>query len=305
MVEPVVLVTGCGGFLAGALTPQLRLAWPRARLVGVGRRAATDANVSEAVVLDLGEGAALAELVAELQPDIVFHLAGRVSAGTPGEMLRDNLLATQSLLEVVSQHAPRSRVVVAGSAAECGVVDPDRLPVREDHPLRPLSPYGVSKACQRLAALSFAGQGLHVVVGRVFNIAGRRAPSNTSLGSFAEQLRDIVAGRREPVMRVGNLSGRRDFVDVDDVATALLALATKGDAGELYNICSGRSASIGELLDQLIVLSRRAVRIETEPARLRAGDVPEVYGSAAKIHAACGWAPRVSLTDSLAAMLAG
>lgn len=305
MADPVVLVTGCGGFLAGALTRQLRVHWPSARLVGAGRRAATDANVSEVVVLDLSERAPLVELVGGLRPDIVFHLAGRVSAGTTGDMVRDNLVATQALLDVVLQHAPHSRVVVAGSAAECGMVDPDRLPVCEDHPLRPVSPYGVSKACQRLAALSYAVHGLHVVVGRVFNIAGRGAPPNTSLGAFAEQLRDIAAGRREPVMRVGNLSGRRDFVDVDDVASALVALAMKGEAGELYNICSGRSVSIGELLDQLIKSSGLEVRIETEPARLRAGDVPEVYGSAAKIHAVCGWTARVSLTDSLCAMLTG
>jgi GDP-4-dehydro-6-deoxy-D-mannose reductase len=208
------------------------------------------------------------------------------------------------LLDALAERSPRSRVVIAGSAAECGMVDPTRLPVLEDHPLRPVSPYGVSKACQRLAALSYAIRGLHVVVGRVFNIAGRGMPNNTALGAFAEQLREMAVGRREPVMRVGNLGTRRDFVDIDDIAAALCALATHGEPGELYNICSGRSVGIGELLTQLIARSGLTVRVETEPARLRAGDVPEVYGSARKLHSACGWTPRVALSDSLAAMLA-
>jgi GDP-4-dehydro-6-deoxy-D-mannose reductase len=305
MAEPPrVLLTGCGGFLAGALGRHLTSAWPQARVAGLGRHAMPGEGVTEVVQLDLNEGTRLGDALARLRPDIVFHAAGRVTGGDWAQLYRDNVQATLTLLDALSVHAPQARIVIAGSAAECGMVDAARLPVLEEHALRPVSPYGVSKAWQSLAARSYAFRGLHVVVGRVFNVVGRGVPEYTSVGAFAEQLRAIAAGRGDPVMRVGNLEPRRDFLDVTDVASALCALATSSIAGEVYNICSGRSIGIGEVLEQLIALSGLAVRVETEPARLRPGDVPDVYGSPAKISAACGWSPRVRLADSLSASLA-
>lgn len=305
MAEPCVLVTGCGGFLAEAVTRYLKSAWPHARVFGVGRRACVDELLSEALAIDLNDAPQLGAAIARVRPDIVFHAAGRTTAGDWATLYRDNVQATLGLLDALAVHSPQSRVVVAGSAAECGMVDAARLPVREEHALNPVSPYGVSKAWQSLAARSYAFRGLHVVVGRIFNIVGRGTPVKTSIGGFADQLRDIAGGRREPVLRVGNLGTRRDFVDIGDIVSALIALATSSVTGEVYNICSGRSVGIGDVLEQMIALSGCAVRIETEPARLRPGDVPDVFGSSAKINAACGWSPRVTLAESLAATLAG
>lgn len=303
MAEPLVWVTGSGGFLAEVVARHVQATWPAARVIGVGRRALAGERRVEALALDLNDAAALHAALDRLTPDIVFHAAGRV-VGTEWPILyRDNVAATLALLDGLVVQAPQARVVVAGSAAECGMIGEAMLPVREEHALHPVSPYGVSKAWQTLGARSYAFRGLHVVVGRIFNIVGRGTPPSTSLGTFAAQLRDIAAGRREPVMHVGNLDTRRDFLDVEDVASALCALAATSSAGELYNICSGRSVGIGEALELLIRLSGCAVRVEIEAARLRPGDVPEAYGSPAKIAECCGWTPRVALSESLSAML--
>lgn len=298
--EPTVLVTGCGGFLAGALLRHLRQAWPEARCVGLGRRAAAG---EAALALDLNDAPALRQALAELQPDIVFHAAGRLAGDDWSALYRDNVAATLGLLDALGAVAPQARTVVVGSAAECGNVDPATLPVREGDALDPVSRYGVSKAWQTLAARSQARAGRPVVIGRVFNIVGAGMPPNTSLGAFAQQLREIAAGRRAPLLQVGNLEARRDFVDTADIAAALVALARHGRSGEVYNVCSGRSVRIRDALDGLIAASGLAVRVETDPARLRPADVPEVYGSFEKIAADCGWAPRVPWADSLAAML--
>ncbi len=303
MPDARVLVTGYGGFLAAALVRHVRVAWPDARVLGVGRRAGGASGAHESVTLDLADAAALDAALARFRPDIVFHLAGRI-AGDWIQLHRDNLLATHELLEAVCRHAPGARVVVAGSAAEYGMTQAAQLPVREDHPVRPVSAYGVSKAVQSLAAASYAGRGLHVVVARIFNIVGRGTPATTALGAFAAQLREIAAGRAEARLRVGNLSARRDFVDVADIASAFCALAQRGRAGDVYNVCSGQSAEIGDLLARLIALSELEVSVETDAARLRGADVPEVRGSFAKIEAACGWEPRVALSDSLRSTLA-
>ncbi|CAN5302458.1 GDP-mannose 4,6-dehydratase [soil metagenome] len=304
MRDTQVLVTGAGGFLASALLGRVAAAWPMARVTGIGRGAAKGPGLHEAVQLDLNDLPALDQVIARLRPDIVFHLAGRL-AGDWAALYRDNLFATHALLDALSLHAPAARIVVVGSAAECGILGPGCLPVLEDHPLHPVSAYGASKAAQSLAARSYAFRGLHVLVARVFNIVGRGTPADTALGAFAEQLRAIGQGRVEPLMRVGNLATRRDFVDVGDIASALCALARQGVAGELYNVCSGQSSEIGDLLTRMIVLSGLEVRVEAEAMRLRPVDVPEVYGSFAKINAACGWAPCVTLSDSLLATLDG
>lgn len=304
MAERCVWITGAGGFLAAALLPAARRRWPGACIVGVGRRAA-GGGFDAAAGLDLLDGAALAAAARTWRPDVVLHAAGRVVATGWATLQRDNLEATVALLDALAAAAPAARIVVAGSAAECGLVDGARLPLTEDTPLRPVTDYGVAKACQTLAALARAERGQAVAVARIFNITGRGTPIYTSLGAFAAQLRAIAAGTRPPRLAVGNLSPQRDLLDVDDVADAMCALAGHDLAGRLYNVCSGRPVGIDDALEQLIALSGLQVQVEVDPALLRPVDVPCAYGSPARLQAATGWLPRIPLQASLAAMLAG
>lgn len=299
-----VLVTGCGGYLANAVLPHLRASWPRARLAGVGRHTTRLQDWDALHEAELCDTDAMAALLTDLQPDVVLHAAGRLAGEDWSLLYRDNVQSTLSLLAAVRRSAPSARTVVVGSAAECGMVPPDELPVREHHPLRPVSPYGVSKSWQRLAALSQSWHGVHVCVARLFNIVGPCMPGTTSLGAFARQLRDIAAGTRPPILDVGDLSPRRDFLDVADIGSAFVALATGGRSGELYNVCRGSSVSIAQALNTMIAASGLAVQLHTDSTRLRAGDVPDVYGDASKLVSASGWTPAVALDDSLRALVA-
>lgn len=298
-----VLVTGCGGYLANALLPHLRANWPKVHLAGVGHNAAGSQDWDGLHEAELCDTEAMAALLTELRPDVVLHAAGRLSSQDWSLLYRDNVQSTLSLLAAVRRAAPSARTVVVGSAAECGMVPADELPVREHHPLRPVSPYGVSKSWQRLAALSQSWHGVDVCVARLFNIVGPRMPGTTSLGAFARQLRDIAAGNRPPVLDVGDLSPRRDFLDVADIGSALAALATGGRSGELYNVCRGSSVTIAEALNRMIAASGLTVQLRTDDTRLRAADVPDVYGDATKLAAATGWKPLVPLDDSLRALV--
>jgi GDP-4-dehydro-6-deoxy-D-mannose reductase len=299
--DRVVLVAGAGGYIGQRLLLSVRQAWPQARVVGIARRAPPGG-----LALDLRDADATAQLLAELQPDVVFQLAGVIQSSDWEELYRTNVLTTLNVLQALSS-APgcnRARVVVAGSAAEYGLVDAQALPVREDSLLNPVLPYGVSKAWQTTLARAWAARGLDVVVGRIFNVFGTLAPTTTSLGAFAQQIRQARdTGGSGPLM-VGNLSPRRDFVDIHDIADALIALAERGRQGGVYNICSGRSVSVGDALQQMIQLSGTAVRVLTDPARVRPVDVPDIRGSLARIEADTGWLPRVAFETSLRAMLA-
>jgi GDP-4-dehydro-6-deoxy-D-mannose reductase len=296
-----VLLTGCGGAVAKRVAMRIAQRWRGARLLGIGRRP-DNAFVAETAVVDLTNAPALASLVADFAPDTVIHAAGRVGAADWDALIRDSIEATLNLLEAVSTHTPRARVVVVGSAAEIGL--PTRQPVDEAQRLQPLTRYGVSKAWQSIAVGEFASRGVEVCIGRVFNLVGCGTPTSTSLGAFAAQLRDIGAGSAAPVLRVGNLASRRDFVDLDEAADGLLCLAEKGRRGQTYNLCTGRPVSVTDALALMIRLSGLEVRVETDTARLRTGDLAEVYGCPRKTAAECGWRAAVTLDDSLAAMLA-
>jgi GDP-4-dehydro-6-deoxy-D-mannose reductase len=298
--ERVVLVAGAGGYIGRRLLLSLRQAWPQARVVAVARRAPPGG-----LALDLRDAAATAALLDDVQPDVVFQLVGVIHSNDWDELYRTNVLTTLNVLQALAAAAgSRTRVVVAGSAAEYGLVRAEALPVHEDSLPNPVLPYGVSKAWQTTLARAWAARGLDVVVGRIFNVFGALAPASTSLGAFAQQIRQARDGEGAGRLMVGNLSPRRDFVDIHDIADALIALAERGRPGGVYNICSGRSVAVGDALQQMVALSGAQVEVMTDPARVRPVDVPDIRGSLARIQADTGWLPRVAFEASLRDMLA-
>jgi GDP-4-dehydro-6-deoxy-D-mannose reductase len=197
-----------------------------------------------------------------------------------------------------------SRIQVAGSSEEYGLVDPDELPITESQPLRPLSPYAVSKVSQDMLAYQYhQSYGLDVVRTRGFNHTGPRRGSVFVCSNFAFQIASIELGRQEPVLRVGNLEARRDFTDVRDMVRAYALALEKGKPGEVYNICSGRSVSIQHVLDLLLERTTAKIAVETDPQRLRPSDVPVLEGSAERFHADTGWQPRIPFEQTLADLL--
>jgi GDP-4-dehydro-6-deoxy-D-mannose reductase len=283
------LVTGAGGFAGGHLVARLR--------------ARGDAPLAPShAELDLLDGPAVRSFVAAHRPAAVFHLAALASVGrawkAPAEPLIGNLEMTLNLLEAVRSEAPDAPVVMAGSGEVYG--PPARLPVEEDAPLRPQNPYAVSKAaCDLLGGQYSDAHGLRVVRMRAFNHAGPGQSDDYLIGTLARQVAQArLEGRGEAVVRLGNVDAARDFTDVRDVVRAYVA-APQLPAG-VYNVCSGRSQTARELAGVVGQACGIPVRIEVDPNRVRAHEVPDVRGSAERLHAATGWSPEIPLERTLA-----
>jgi GDP-4-dehydro-6-deoxy-D-mannose reductase len=257
--------------------------------------------------VNLDDAGAVASVVAATRPDRVVHLAGQSSVHEswidPGATLRTNVLGVAHLMEALRAAGLAARVLVVGSADEYGPVDPGDSPVREDHPRRPVSPYAVSKVAQGLVALEYASASLQVVRTRTFPHTGPRRGEVFAESSFARQVAEAAAGRREPVLHVGNLDAVRDYTDVRDVVRAYWALLDRGAAGEVYNVCSGRGVRIGDVLRDLVAAGGVRVEIRQDPDRLRPQDVPTLVGDPARLRQATGWEPRFALDRTLADLL--
>jgi GDP-4-dehydro-6-deoxy-D-mannose reductase len=244
------------------------------------------------------------EAVRSARPPAVYHLAALASVpeswADPRSTLVENLETTLNVLEAVREEAPSAVVVVAGSGEVYGA--PSSLPVEETALLRPQNPYAVSKAaCDLLAGQYADAHGLRVIRTRSFNQAG---PGQTELyvvGTLTRQVAEAeAAGADAATIRLGNIDSRRDFTDVRDVARAYADLVDAAAPPDAYNLCSGHAVSVRELLELLSRAARVEVRHEVDPDRVRAHDVPEIRGSAERIRAATGWAPKIPLERTVA-----
>jgi GDP-4-dehydro-6-deoxy-D-mannose reductase len=305
-----VLVTGVSGFVGGHVVDMLRREQPGAEVIGLDSRPGNRARALGIEVLqaDLQDAASVRHALDRVRPQRVVHLAAQSSPQRswedPAGTLKTNLLGLLHLLEGARTLALAPRLLVVGSAEEYGLVRPDEVPLREDAPLRPASPYAVSKVAQGFLAYQYAAS-LHlpIVRTRTFHHTGPRRGEQFAESSFARQLAEIEAGKRPPRLEVGNLDAVRDFTDVRDVVRAYWALLERGEPGEVYNVCSGRGVRIAELLDELIALSGLKVDVHVDQARLRPLDVPVLIGDPARLQAATGWKASTPLRETLRDLL--
>lgn len=306
------LVTGITGF-AGSHLAEL-LVSEGAEVFGTKRVRSPLDNLAEVrdkihlVDCELTDAGAVRALLEQVQPELVFHLAAQsyvlASWKYPAYTLFNNLGSELNILEAVRSLQLDARIHIAGSSEEYGKVEPRELPLTEESPLRPLSPYGVSKVAQDLLGYQyFESYGLRVVRTRAFNHTGPRRGVVFATSNFARQIAEIEAGKREPVIKVGNLSAKRDFCDVRDVVRAYHLVCARGTPGEVYNICSGRAVTIEEMLNMLIEEARVKVKVEVDPERLRPSDVMVLQGDAGKVKRELGWEPTIPLARSLADLL--
>jgi len=249
---------------------------------------------------DVEDAFSLDRAIAAAAPERIFHLAAQsypsASWDAPIHTLRVNVEGTINLLEAVRRHVPSARVHIAGTSAQYGVVQPAALPIAETHPLRPASPYGVSKVAAELAGLQYHDTfGLHVVVTRSFNHVGPRQGDRCSIQTFCQQMAAIELGLQPPVIAVGNLEPRRDFTHTRDVARALWLLIERGAPGEVYNLCSGYATRIGDIVELVRARGRVPVEVQIDPARLRPSDEPILVGDNRKLRAATGWEPMIDM----------
>jgi GDP-4-dehydro-6-deoxy-D-mannose reductase len=308
-----LLITGITGFVGSHLT---ELALDRgAQVVGALRwRSNTEhiEHLRERLILiqsDLRDLSSARELIERAAPDYIVHLAAQSFVGaswqTPAETLTTNAIAQMNLFEAIRQLGTRARFLVIGSSEEYGLVYPDELPIRETNPLRPLSPYGVSKVTQDLMGFQYwKSYGLDIVRARAFNHEGPRRGPDFSTSNFAKQIAEIEAGLRKPVVEVGDLKPSRDFSDVRDIVRGYWDLLERGVAGDVYNLCSGDDWSIERMLNFLLAQSTvSGIEVHTDAARLRPSDIPVLRGSFEKIEAAVGWRPRIPLEQTLRELL--
>ena len=218
----------------------------------------------------------------------------------PGETLSNNIICQVNLFEAIRANGIDPSIMIAGSSEEYGLVQLDELPIKETSPLRPLSPYAVSKITQDFLAYQyFQSYRLKIVRTRAFNHTGPRRGDVFVESSFAKQIAEIEAGKKDPVVYVGNLEARRDFSDVRDIVKGYWLATSKGEPGEVYNLSSGKMLSIQEVLDMLIVLASVSITIEVDPKRLRPSDVMHLCGDSSKFRDRTGWRAEIPFEQTL------
>lgn len=301
------LITGVGGFVGSHLAEALLSASPEAEVWGCdlsGERRPYHPVALRVLSADLRDPDAAQRLLQEVHPDRIYHLAGQASAGeswsNPWETFETNLRGQVNLLEAVRAGGSAPRILVVSSSEVYGRAPGSGQAVSETFPLCPENPYAVSKAAQDLLAQQYyLSHNLPTIRVRPFNHTGPRQDRRFVAPAFASQVAAIEAGRRPAVVRVGNLSVRRDITDVRDVVQAYRLALELGQPGEVYNVGAGRSYSMQDLLTILLGLARVSIGIEVDLQRLRPVDAPDMVCDASKFRAATGWTPRIPLERTL------
>jgi GDP-4-dehydro-6-deoxy-D-mannose reductase len=304
-----ILLTGGAGFVGSHLAPLLAADYPGAkRALLTLRGAAGDADSAwTRVEGDLLDVATLDRIVEDYRPDLVVHLAGQASIGKAlhaGEATwRANLVGSFNLAGALTRYAPETTVLFASSASVYGLSLRDG-PACEDTLKLPLDSYGRSKAAAEGMFQDVLDSRSRLVVVRPVNHTGpRQSERQFVLSSFAAQIAAIESGRIPPMLKVGDLTKARDFLDVRDVVAAYAALMQLGRRGVAYNVCSGTAVRMSALLDQLLALSGARVTLEQDPDRMRPNDLAFLSGDSGRIHSETGWAPRIPLKQTLSDLL--
>lgn len=301
-----VLITGADGFVASHLIAELAHDM-MCEITGIGLKPEPliDVDCLDYSVLDLTDYELLKDMLAEVRPQAIFHLAAMPSVALswedPWSTYRVNVLGQVNLMEALRRLEMKASVHIACSSEEYGKVMPEAMPMDENMHFNPCSHYAVSKVTQEVLGLMyFQAFSWRVLVTRGFNQAGPGQSSDFVVSSFARQIAEIEAGLSEPVMKVGNLEARRDFMDVRDTVRAYRMVMERGVAGSSYNVCSGSARAVSEILQILLDISGAEIRVEQDPCRSRPSDIPLLLGDNSKLRQETGWEPTIALETTLA-----
>lgn len=257
------------------------------------------------IQVDLQDAQKVADIIESVKPDYIYHLAALPSPAesfkNPSEFLTNNISAEVNVLEAVKKHnLLQTRILIVASGDMYGMIQPGELPVNESVPLRPTSPYAVSKIAQDYLGLQyFISYGILIIRVRPFNHVGPRLSPQFVISAFSKQIAEIEKKKKEPIIRVGNLESKRDFTDVSDMVRAYQLILEKGTPGEVYNIGSGKSYKIADILAQLLQLSSVDIKVEVDQKLLRPSDIPDIVCDYSKLSMVTGWKPQVSIVETL------
>ncbi len=300
---PKVFVTGINGF-AGTHLNNL-LVSKGYEIFGSVKPGSEHSHDDHLFSVDIQDFESLKSAIEKANPDYIYHLAALTSPAEsfkdPSRTITNNISGQLNILEAVKQlNLVNTRVLVVSSAEVYGAAKETDLPLTERAPLKPLSPYAVSKIAQDFLGYQyFHSQSVKTIIVRPFNNIGPYQAPFFVIPSFAKQIAEIEKGIKEPILRVGNLEAKRDFTDVRDMVRAYEMLMNTGEEGEVYNIGSGKSHRIQEILDIFLSLSTSNIIVENDPALMRPGDIPELRCDYDKLHKATGWKPEIDIHTSL------
>lgn len=261
---------------------------------------------SGAEVFDLNilEESAIVDLLQKVQPDCVYHLAAQssvsVSWKNPALTVDVNVKGGVNLLEALRKIDNHPRILLIGSGEEYGHILLEETPIQERNATRPGNIYAATKVCQNLLGKIYAdAYGLNIMMVRAFNHIGPNQIPLFVVADFCKQVAEIEAGEREPLMKVGNLSAKRDFTDVRDVVRAYGLLIEKGNAGETYNIGSGHAIAIEDILQMILKNSKKDIQVEVDSSKLRPVDVPIIEADITKVEQVTGWKREIALEQTI------
>lgn len=314
---PFVLITGATGMVGSTIIDYILAEHPGYDIVALRRRRSDLKNVLHLLhhpkvhweTADITDTHSIYTVLRKYEPERCFHTAAMshvpTSWLTPAECMNTNVIGQINLFEAIREVCPECRIQICGSSEEYGMVYKDELPVKETNPLRPLSPYGCSKVAQDVLGYQYA-QSYHmkIVRTRAFNHSGARRHEGFAEATFSIQIAQIEKGLREPVIYHGNLEAIRDMTNVRDVVRAYwMSLDGGCEWGEVYNICSGNSPRIQDILDYLLSLTDRRIKTKEDPERMRPSDVPVLIGDSTKFREATSWAPTYTWQETIAECL--
>ena len=255
--------------------------------------------------LDIMDKEAIVALLFEIRPDYIFHLAAQSSVGLawkkPGLTVDINIKGSLNVMDAIRELFYEPRVLLVGSGEEYGFIREGETPISEETNLRPGNIYAATKACQNMIGRIYSSAyDMKLIMVRAFNHIGPGQAPMFVVSDFCKQVAEIEAGKREPVMKVGNLAAKRDFTDVRDVVNAYTALAQFGLPGETYNVGTGKAVKIADILDLIIKISGADIKPVVDKEKLRPVDVPIIEPDVSKIYKATGWRPQIKLEQTIA-----
>jgi GDP-4-dehydro-6-deoxy-D-mannose reductase len=305
-----ILITGINGFAGSHLADFLLENCENIKIYGTIRIRSDLSNINhiknylnliECNILDSHN---VEQVIKKIKPDKIFHFAAQsfvpTSWKSPSDTLSTNILGQSNLLESIRNSSKDSKILIAGSSEEYGHVLPEEIPVAETQPLRPLSPYAVSKVTQDMMAYQYhKSYGLHIIRTRSFNHSGPRRPDFYVDSNFAKQIVEIKLGTKKNLLKHGNLNAIRDFTHVKDIVKGYWMAINNCAAGDVYNICSGKGQKIEKILNNLIKISEFDIKTCTDSERMRPSDVPVLVGDCTKFKTLTNWEPEFTINDIL------
>ena len=305
-----ILITGISGF-AGSFLAEYLVSQNKGKISGTYLEEASLGNIENVKTkvnlfkLNLTDEKKVLDLVLETKPDFIFHLAAltspKISFDNPFETIQNNIKAQLNLLEVIRKLKQlNTRILVISSAEVYGIVEKKDLPIDEDTKLMPASPYAVSKITQDFLALQyFLSYSIKTIRVRPFNHIGPRQAPYFVVSAFAKKIAEIEKGKADNILFVGNLDSKRDFTDVRDMVAAYSLAIEKGEGGEVYNIGSGKSYTISQILDKMLSLSKTKIKIRVDESLLRPSDNPDLVCDRTKFTNLAGWKPEILIDKTL------